>query len=200
MKPMTAWTVAIAGCVLGVSEVRADQCAFVEERIAERAAGLLADRPNIVELCEPCGDTVPGRPAIARKASARRVDPTSAYYELDVELAGGVRAIDLAYLYVEQSDGKYRNVAGLVGCPATGVSPVIILGRVTDVEPVAEVEVPPMPTPAATPAVTLSTASGMSAWWYMLAGGAGAIFGTITTLFAFARVRRRAVLPRATNL
>jgi hypothetical protein len=103
--------------VLAVRPAHADQCEWLEEpSTARRAVRELATHPELVELCEPCGDAAPGAPRRASKVTVRSVDGHS-------EVAIDGRTVDLAYIYVKISDGLYRNLAMLAGCPTTGVSP-----------------------------------------------------------------------------
>ena len=37
----------------------ADQCAYVSQEVAQRAAEIIATRKKAADFCEPCGDTVP---------------------------------------------------------------------------------------------------------------------------------------------
>jgi len=103
--------------VLAVRPAHADQCEWLDDpSTARRAARELAAHPEIVELCEPCGDAAPGAPRRASNVSVRSVDD---HHELAID----GRTVDLAYIYVKISGGLYRNLAMLAGCPTSGVSP-----------------------------------------------------------------------------
>ncbi|MCU0701370.1 MAG: hypothetical protein MUC96_33085 [Myxococcaceae bacterium] len=95
----------------------ADQCAWIPRGQAEKAISKLKGK-NVIEWCEPCGEPKPAKTA-AKKASvvtARPVDDGKLG-----EVLVNEKPVDLAYLFVEWGN-TYRNVASLVGCPATGVS------------------------------------------------------------------------------
>jgi hypothetical protein len=117
---MRAWIipVAIGTSALCGGVVRADQCAWLgEAEVAARAARELARSPTIVELCEPCGQLAPGAPERVDSIAVRPVDGGAH------EVVVNGRALDLAYTFIPIASRQYRNLALLVGCPATGVSP-----------------------------------------------------------------------------
>ena len=92
----------------------------IVERAVWKAVDVLQHNPNVVAMCEPCGDQVPGAPSVARHVAMKPV-------------AGGLFAvtldgkdIDLAYTYVRVSEQRYQNLAMLAQCPATGVSESLV--------------------------------------------------------------------------
>lgn len=97
----------------------ADQCAWVEPAVAEKAAKELTAGRRVVELCEPCRETRPrAKRTLAADAAIRPVARHPEYRE--VTIAG--EAHDLAYLFVERKPGVFENVALIAGCPAVRVS------------------------------------------------------------------------------
>jgi hypothetical protein len=95
----------------------ADQCAYIDKEIALSAATKLNLGQTIYKLCEPCGERQP-EPVTISSLAAETVDYEN-YWQISVNGEG----IDLAYTFVESEDrGQAENLAGIVGCPARGVS------------------------------------------------------------------------------
>jgi hypothetical protein len=92
----------------------ADQCAWISRQTAKEAATLILTSEKMAKLCEPCGE-VHTEIVTVHKAEAR---PTQdKFWEVVVDGT----PVDLAYTFVEV-DGKMKNVAKLVSCPAVDVS------------------------------------------------------------------------------
>jgi hypothetical protein len=184
------------------SLARADQCQLYDATTEHRVDQLLASRPMLVELCEPCGDTAPGLPfTVSRFVHGDR---------------------DLAYTYVQTSKTRYENLAMLVDCPVTGVSPslavtgetehgVLITADTTPVtayaQPMLRADLAP-PTgsaPIAPAHVTFHTTTRIEQPppWFVLAiaAGGGLFAGAgIVALALAARRRRQPMRPRASDL
>ena len=83
----------------------ADQAAYITKAQAEKTAAFLKDKKQIRHYCNPCDDkgdrveeigTVEAAPAGYRQ-----------YWEVKVNGEG----IDLAYVYFQTKDGKWKNLA-----------------------------------------------------------------------------------------
>ena len=116
-------TGAVAGCAWAAT-ARADQCAVLDDATAARAVEALHRYPDIESLCEPCGDVAPAPPEQATRATAQRTSG-------GVEVLVDGRPVDLAYTYVKTSSHRYENLAALVACPTTGVSPSLAIDDAT---------------------------------------------------------------------
>lgn len=95
----------------------ADQCAVVNAEMTRKALSILKDAQTVHSFCQPCGDRAPQK-LYVRNASFKQFDNSN--YEV---LING-KSIDLAYTYVNG-----LNLATIVGCKTTGVSPAIDLLR-----------------------------------------------------------------------
>lgn len=219
---MKTWTLSLAAAasslLLSAQSARADQCAWNDEAHAAKAEAILAKHPKVIAYCEPCGDKAPGEPVIAREVSV--ATPQDAYREVSIN----GQAVDLAYTFVQVSSTKYKNLAKMVGCPASGVSsslkvadetPTGVLITPTEPpppppEPPTQIEplVPPMviaapPPPAPPPNVSYynTTVEANVSWFVVaLAGCAGFLSGAAMTFAGMTIRRRRAMRPRASDL
>src|SRR5262245_58862147 len=102
------------------SIARADQCAYVSAKEAERAAAILKRTKEMVEYCELCNGEGPKLTKI-HDVKVTIIDPENR------EVTVNGQGIDLAYVFVPQKEGshEYQNLAKLSKCNATGVSAVI---------------------------------------------------------------------------
>jgi hypothetical protein len=220
---MKTWTLSLAAAassmLLSTQIARADQCAWNEAAHATKAEAILAKHPKVIAYCEPCGDKAPGEPAIARDVTV--ATPQGDYREVSIN----GQAVDLAYTFVQVSSTKYKNLAKMVGCPASGVSSSLKVADETPtgvlitpsqqpeppVEPLpqpVEPLIPPMviaaPTPPPPPSVVsyYNTTVQANVGWSVvaLAGGAGFLAGFACATSAVALRRRRAMKPRANDL
>jgi len=191
--------------VLSARPVRADQCEWLDDAsIARRAARELANHPEFVSFCEPCGDAAPGAPQRANKVAVRTLADHT-----EVEIDG--ETIDLAYIYLRTSDRQYRNLAMLAGCATTGVSPRLRVDSTTptgvliraDRVAVAPVAAPVVETPVASAPIAerativfVESRDSTRGWliYVALVAGGGAV-----AAWRMAR-RRQAHVPRATKL
>jgi len=205
MRQSTSTLLAFAVVLLGTSIAHADQCQLINKSIAARAKAELELHPKFVEYCELCGETTPGAPQVATEVTLHAEPDFGASREVFVN----GQSIDLAYTFVEKG-GVFRNLAELVHCEAHGVSSVIVPPTTTPpaVElPQAAVEVPPPappapPLPAFAPTTFYISTSVSDPWWFLLAGGTGAITGALATLLIVLAARRRRIdlRPRAVEL
>ncbi len=106
--------VLLLGIVSFSSVSMADQCAYVTKAQAKAALKMVLETTTLQTLCEPCGETAAKK--VTYKDVGVRDVKYQGYWELQVDGAG----LDLAYTYVNG-----LNLAQLVGCPATRVSPSI---------------------------------------------------------------------------
>jgi len=195
-----------AAVLLAPAAAHADQCQLLDDAVAERVRAVMAKPMRVAELCEPCGEKVPGLPFLPRS-----VDIIGSELVLD----GTPR--DLAYTYVKTAANKFENLAMLVGCPVEDVSPSLrvdaetpngelIRADTTPVRRLAEPDVavplalpPPPPLPEAPPTYYSTTIVYAVPWVAIaaVAGGAGFLLGVIAALIAVGLRRRRAMTPRA---
>jgi hypothetical protein len=196
-----------AAVLLAPAAAHADQCQLLDDAVADRVRAVMAKPMRVAELCEPCGEKVPGLPFLPRS-----VDIIGSELVLD----GTPR--DLAYTYVKTASNKFENLAMLVGCPVEDVSPSLrvdaetpngelIRADTTPVRRLAEPDVavplpsPPLPPPPPeAPPTYYSTTIVYAVPWVAIAavaGGAGFLLGVIAALIAVGLRRRRAMTPRA---
>jgi hypothetical protein len=205
-----SWMIAgaIAGCAWSTA-AHADQCAVLDETAAARAVDALRRHPDIVSFCEPCGDAAPGVPVRLSHATARRI---AGGFEVVVD----GHAIDLAYAYAQTSSHRYDNLAALVACPTTGVSPSLAIDDATSTgvlihadprpvrhEPAVERAPAALPIAPAAPApgptiYVVTPASNPGVGWDGVVLACGLTFA-VWWLGAGLR-RRRTMRPRATDL
>jgi len=221
MKTWTLSVAATAGCLLLASQTaRADQCAWNEEAHATKAEAILAKHPQVIQFFEPFGDKAPGEPAVAREVSV--TTPQGDYKAVSIN----GQAVDLAYTFVQVSSTKYKNLAKMVGCPASGVSsslkiagetPTGVLITPTEqptppIEPLEKpvpplvppivIAAPPPPPPPPTSVIYYNTTVQPNVSWFTvaLAGCAGFLAGVTMTFAGMTIRRRRAMRPRANDL
>lgn len=106
----------------------ADQCQWVTVDQARAGAALLDGLHVMAELCEPCGQTTPTAYTFANAVSQSAGEQNFRVKVIGARAASGAEKtieLDLAYVYVPQGEGPWVNLASIVGCPATGVSPTI---------------------------------------------------------------------------
>ena len=92
--------------IMLVIPVFADQAAYVTKKQAEAAAVFLKDKKQIRHYCAPCDDKG-DRVEDINTIDATVVDEDKGYWEVKVNGVG----IDLAYVYFETKDGKWKNLA-----------------------------------------------------------------------------------------
>lgn len=114
----------VASVVCAVGPARADQCQAVDAETGKWALKLLVKGAQTVEFCEPCGDKQPKAPVAVFGA---------AYKGDEVTING--KGVDLAYVFVQTGAKTFTNLALLVGCPTSGVSPTIAPGAVKPTPP-----------------------------------------------------------------
>jgi hypothetical protein len=223
---MKTWTLSLAAAgslLLTTQMARADQCAWNDATHAAKAEAILAKHPKVIAYCEPCGDKAPGDPVIAREVSV--ATPQGDYREVSIN----GQAVDLAYTFVQVSATKYKNLAKMVGCPASGVSSSLKVADETPtgvlitpseqpnpppepaIEPLPQPVpplIPPMviaaPTPPPPPSNVsyYNTTVEANVGWFtvVLAGCAGFLSGVGLTFAGMTIRRRRAMRPRANDL
>jgi hypothetical protein len=207
---MKAWLIPIT-LSLFTGTARADQCAWIEGAVAQKAQTLLTSAPKFIEFCEPCGDKAPGVPQRVQGVDLHAAD--GALFELTLN----GKPIDLAYTFVKTDDTHYKNLAALAGCPATGVSRqltiepettngVLIMPSTEPPPPVTAVTavttLPAPAPPAPPPQVYIYTTTTHEIAWLavMLAAGGGFVTGAALTLALVTIRRRRAMRPRAMDI
>jgi MYXO-CTERM domain-containing protein len=108
----------LSGTLLATTTARADQCGYVTEAQAEDALALVEAGAHLVEYCEPCGEQPV---SVSVETIAAAPAGFESYWEVKVNDTG----IDLAYVFVENGDGNWVNLAHMVDCPVDGVSCVL---------------------------------------------------------------------------
>jgi hypothetical protein len=196
--------------LLSARPARADQCQWLDDAsIARRAIRELRSHPELVQFCEPCGDTAPGEPRRANQVAMRTLDG-----HREVSIDG--ETVDLAYVYVKMSGHLYRNLAMLAGCAATGVSPRLRVDPATptsvmiraELAPARPAPAPPSPAPPAMTAPEVEPAAATRIIYVELPPDstrrwlAGvALLASLGALGAWRMARRRpSHVPRATSL
>ena len=105
----------------------ADQCIWITEQQARAAAAYVHIGDRVSDFCEPCKETKPATPAIARRVEIRPVSEAGGEGFSELYING--KAVDLAYVFVESKGrpASFDNLAKLSGCPVTDVSASIQL-------------------------------------------------------------------------
>lgn len=83
----------------------ADQAAYVTKEQAQKAAALLKNQKQIKHYCAPCEDKS------VRTEDLQEVEAGAAGYENYWEVKINGEGVDLAYIYFQTKDGKWKNVA-----------------------------------------------------------------------------------------
>jgi hypothetical protein len=118
--------------VLASTLALADQCEWVDEATAQRAATLIRGSHSVLEWCQPCGEQRPASSPIPVRSVEVATVENGQYREVSIN----GKAEDLAYVFIETETGSFRNVAKAAGCPCTGVSTEIRLGADGRVTPI----------------------------------------------------------------
>ena len=195
---MKIWLIATA--LLAPAVAHADQCQVLDEAMAARVRQILEHPHRLAELCEPCGEVVPGVPFLPKTV------------EVTNELIVDGKARDLAYTYVKTSPSSFENLAKMVGCTVRGVSPSLAIEAETEhgelitasAFPVAirlgdVSKALPVPPPPPSPGPTFySTTIVYSVPWVAiaaLAGSGGFVLGLIAALVLLGARRRPRIVP-----
>jgi hypothetical protein len=201
---MKTWLIATALLVPAIAH--ADQCQLLDSATSARVRAIVMEPHRYAELCEPCGDNVPGVP----------FSPHTTAVGDELVLDGKSR--DLAYLYVQTEPSRFENLAMLAGCPVEGVSPSLAIEAETHDGVLITADATPvtMKVPAAAPHAMAAAAPSMppaptyysttivySVPWIAvaaLAGGGGFVLGLIAGVVLLGARRRRTMNPRAAQL
>lgn len=89
--------------------VFADQAAYITERNAVRASDLLRKQYDLVHFCNPCSD------AEQKHEVIQTVSYNHTGHENYFEVKVNGKAVDLAYIYIQTPDGRWKNVARHLG-------------------------------------------------------------------------------------
>jgi len=84
----------------------ADQAAYITQAQAQKAAAFLKDKKQIRHYCNPCDDKG-DRVEDISTVEAVAVTDSKPYWEVLVNGKG----IDLAYVYFQDKDGEWKNLA-----------------------------------------------------------------------------------------
>ncbi len=96
------------------SSAFADQCMLINKKLAKDSLEFFKPGTKIGHICEPCGETKVKAQTV-KSSSIKKVGQYS-------QVVVNGKDVDLAYVYYLANGKTYYNVAGLVGCPASGVS------------------------------------------------------------------------------
>ncbi len=102
LKKITA--VLVLSLMLSLSAL-ADQAAYVTRAQAEKAAAFLKEQKQIRHFCAPCDDRGD------KTEDITSVEAGLAGYENYWEVKVNGEGVDLAYVYFQTKDGKWKNVA-----------------------------------------------------------------------------------------
>ncbi|HRP68994.1 MAG TPA: hypothetical protein PLY93_05630 [Turneriella sp.] len=97
------------------SSLHADQFAYLDAPLAQRAHALLSKEKEAYFLCEPCGEKT------GRVTTVHQVENRDAGYQAFREIYINGEAVDLAYTYVRRGN-RWKNAALLLGEHPKGVS------------------------------------------------------------------------------
>lgn len=94
--------------ILAISAISilADQAAYITQAQAQKAAAFLKDKKQIRHYCNPCDDKG-DRVENISTVEAVAVEGSKPYWEVLVNGKG----IDLAYVYFQDKDGEWKNLA-----------------------------------------------------------------------------------------
>lgn len=97
----------LASLVIAIIAVAAyaDQAAFITQAQAEKAAAFLTGKMQIRHYCAPCDDKDD------RVEDIKNVVAEPAGYQDYWEVKVNGEGIDLAYVYFQTNDGKWKNLA-----------------------------------------------------------------------------------------
>ena len=112
-----AWLVCGMISLFSVSG-HADQAAYMNKTIANKAVSLLKSKPEIRLYCQPCGDVAWSSQRI------RAVQAVNTGYDNLWEVKVNAASVDLAYVYINVT-GQWQNIALLLGLPVRGVDKVL---------------------------------------------------------------------------
>jgi len=117
---------AAAALALVSTAALADQCQWIDAKVAARAKALLKRGAHVSIFCEPCGQKTAAVPMKIVDVSMKSPDPAQPQYR---EISINGHDIDLAYTFLRRGKtDTFDNVARLVRCPATDVSDKVTIG------------------------------------------------------------------------
>lgn len=108
MKKLKKYLAALSLVLLLASAAFADQAMWIAKKEAEAAVKLLKTKKEIKHFCAPAGDTKARREKILKVSMVRQDGDWWSTCVNDEEL-------DLAYVYVQDKDGKWVNLAMVLG-------------------------------------------------------------------------------------
>lgn len=93
----------------------ADQAAYITQAEAQKAVALLKNHKQIKHYCAPCEDKT------IETEDIGNLDAAPAGYQNYWEVKVNNKGIDLAYVYFQTKDGKWKNVAKELDIKVEGV-------------------------------------------------------------------------------
>ncbi|MBN8221843.1 MAG: hypothetical protein J0L53_13035 [Spirochaetes bacterium] len=106
---------AMIAAVAAVFPAFADQFAYVRPEMARRAEALLKNESEMLQLCEPCGESK------GQVEKILKVETADVNFEGNHEVRINNKGVDLAYIFVKRGT-KWKNVAVLLGVRPFAVS------------------------------------------------------------------------------
>jgi hypothetical protein len=177
----------------------ADQCELVSDDIATHALAVLAVHPDVISYCEPCNDQAPGEPHRVDHLAKQRGTDGGDNYAVTIDK----REVDLAYTYVLASPSRYENLAAIVGCVTSGVSPSLVVRDASDrgvMISASDRSVSPLAAPPSPPAITYVIQREDHTWLVAAMVLGSSVIWAGTTLVILGRRRALAMRPRAIDL
>jgi hypothetical protein len=85
--------------------VLADQAWYLTQAEAQKAVALLKNQKQIKHFCAPCGD----KAVETENIEDLTLSPVGSFDDWEVKING--KGIDLAYVYFQTKNGKWKNLA-----------------------------------------------------------------------------------------
>jgi len=111
------WILLATIMAIYTSNLFADQCAWNDSAVADKAVKLLKQKSSVVHWCELCSDDKPVKEKI--KVVISNTVENGKYHEISIN----GKPVDLAYVFIPSAKkGYYNNLGKLSNCGASGVS------------------------------------------------------------------------------
>jgi len=104
--------------LLALQTVEADQCEYINQKESNSALKYLKIGQKYVEFCELCGDTNFYQKEI-KIIKYLKVDPVD---KKQWQISLNNVSIDLAYTFIKDKGGNFKNLSKLANCESNGVS------------------------------------------------------------------------------
>ena len=104
--------------LLALQTVAADQCAYIDQKESNSALEYLKIGQKYVEFCEPCGDTL----FYQKEVKIIKYLEVDSVGKKQWEISLNKASIDLAYTYIKDTGGSFKNLSKLANCESANVS------------------------------------------------------------------------------